>query len=79
MVALGGRWLRELAERCAYAAEVATHGGGPKHVARLEDMIREAAKEHDVHEHDLARAVAREWWKRGITTSAQLVTRELVG
>ena len=78
MSTVGGRWLRELAERCAYAAHAATTGGGPKRVAELEAMIRAEAEKRGLHEHDLAQAVAREWWKRGITSSAQLLQRELL-
>ena len=70
---IGGRWLRELAEACAYAAEAATTGGGPKDVARLEELIREAAEPRKLHPHDVARAVAREWYLRGVTASADLL------
>lgn len=73
MATLGGRWLRELSERCAYAAQAATTGGGPKHIARLEEMVCEEARKRQLHPHDVARALAREWYRQGVTTSADLL------
>ena len=63
---LGGRWLRELAERCAMGAELAVSGGGPPAIERVQNDIKAAAEARGIAYPDLVRAVAREWEKRGI-------------
>ena len=63
---IGGRWLRELAERCAMGAELAWTGAGPSAVERVQNDIKAVAAERGIAYADLVRAVAREWEKRGV-------------
>lgn len=65
-MSIGGRWLRELAERCAYGAQVAISGGGPPAIERMQEEIKAAARERRIAYPDLVRAVTREWIKRGV-------------
>ena len=63
---IGGRWLRELAERCAMGAELAISGGGPPAIERVQNDIKAVATQRGIGYPDLVRAVAREWERRGI-------------
>lgn len=63
---IGGRWLRELAERCAMGAEAAISGGGPPAIERVQNDIKAAAAAHRLEYADVVRAVALIWERQGV-------------